>query len=80
MAARREDRDFNEISINAVSGRVQTHGSTPAPAGPFGEGRRHRIALSGFCEECGHEFALVFTQHKGDTIIEWAEPTLPIEK
>ena len=79
VAARGEDRDFNEISVNAVTGRVETHGSTPAPTGPFGEGRRHRITLSGFCEECGHEFALVFLQHKGDTIIEWAAPTVSVD-
>jgi hypothetical protein len=74
VAARREDRDVNEITVNAVTGQVRTHGESPAPAGSLeGEGRRHRIALAGHCEE-GHNFALVFTQHKGGTYVEVVTP------
>lgn len=77
VAARGGDQAFNEIYVNAETGEVSTQRSMPAPVGSsVGEGRRHRIALSGFCEECGGRFSLVLTQHKGDTIVEWAEPTL----
>jgi hypothetical protein len=69
VAARREDRDVNEITVDAVTGRVTTHGETPAPMGELREGRRHRIAVTGHCEE-GHCFAIVFTQHKGGTFVE----------
>ena len=77
VSARDEDREFNEIFVHAITGEVRTQSSVPAPVGKrVGEGRRHRIALSGSCEECGHQFALVFTQHKGDTIVEWAATML----
>ena len=70
VAARREDRDFNEITVNAVTGQVMTHGDSPAPVGDaVRQGRRHRITLLGWCEE-GHGFAIVFTQHKGTTFVE----------
>lgn len=76
IAARAEDRDFNEIFVHAVSGEVKTQTPTPAPAGKqVGHGRRHRIVLNGSCEECGEAFSLVFTQHKGGTFVEWASPT-----
>jgi acid stress-induced BolA-like protein IbaG/YrbA len=77
VAARGDDQTFDEIYVNAETSEVRTHRHVKAPVGTFvGEGRRHRIALSGFCEECGAQFSLVFTQHKGDTVIEWAEPTI----
>lgn len=41
-----------------------------------GHDGRQRIALSGSCEQCGQAFSLVFTQHKGDTFVEWAKPTV----
>lgn len=43
-----------------------------------GEGRRHRIALIGSCE-VGHEFAIVYTQHKGTTFVETVDlgPSAP---
>lgn len=53
----------------------------PLPAGttPVGEyvgvGRRHRIALLGWCETCAARFALIFTQHKGTTFVESRELT-----
>lgn len=76
IAARREDRDFNEITVNAVTGQLSTHGRDPAPIGGFvGEGRRHRIALVGTCEGCRGTFAIVFTQHKGSTYVE----VVPVE-
>lgn len=40
-----------------------------------GEGRRHRIALYGWCETCGGRFALLFTQHKGVTLTESVDLT-----
>ncbi|MER5625706.1 hypothetical protein ABT061_32175 [Streptosporangium sp. NPDC002544] len=31
---------------------------------------RQRLALTGWCEICGGEYAIVFTQHKGATYME----------
>ncbi|MFJ8910620.1 hypothetical protein [Amycolatopsis sp. NPDC102389] len=70
VAARAEDREFNEIFVDGVTGRVATHEDSSAPVGPrMGTGRRHRIAVTGHCES-GHGFAIVFTQHKGETFVE----------
>lgn len=70
IAARAEDRPPTHITVNAVSGIIQTRADAP-PVGPtVGEGRRHRIALIGECENGCHPFAIVFTQHKGDTLVE----------
>jgi hypothetical protein len=77
VSARREDGSFNEISVNAVSGQVTTHGDQAAPAGPaVGQGRRQRIAVTGYCETGRHNFAIVFTQHKGVTCAEIVTPIL----
>ncbi|APU15237.1 hypothetical protein [Actinoalloteichus fjordicus] len=74
VSARKEDQLSNEITVNAISGRVETHNKEEAPIGSaVGHGRRQRIALGGYCELCGHRFALVITQHKGSTLVEWAE-------
>jgi hypothetical protein len=78
IAARREDRDFNLVTVDAVTGRVATHEQSPVPVGEaVAAGRRHRIAVMGRCEE-GHDFAIVFTQHKGSTFLEvvpWSAAT-----
>jgi hypothetical protein len=77
VSARREDQVSNEITVNALSGQVRTHRQDPSPAREIvGRGRRQRISVAGHCEE-GHRFALVFTQHKGVTYVEWAEGDLP---
>ena len=34
------------------------------------DGRRHAIALHGWCECCGHAFVWTLTQHKGQTLTE----------
>jgi hypothetical protein len=74
VAARREDERPTSILVDAVTGYVARGSHTAVPAGPtVGEGRRHRIALLGSCEE-GHEFAIVFTQHKGNTFVEVLAP------
>lgn len=71
VAARKEDGPFDEISVNAITGQVKTHNDLAAPAGAaVGEGRRHRIAVTGSCETGGHSFAIVLTQHKGVTVVE----------
>lgn len=76
IAARREDDPFNEIKVNAVTGKIVTHDDSSAPAGEaVGEGRRQRIAIDCYCEICGGTFHLVFTQHKGVTHIEWVDAT-----
>lgn len=71
IAARTEDADFNNISVNARTGRVTTHGAPPAFGMDIGVGRRHRIVVAGTCELCGAVLELVFTQHKGQTFAEW---------
>lgn len=71
VAARREGQEFTDIHVDAVEGTVEQQGAPSAPAGPgVGEGRRHRIALTGWCEMCGGEYAIIFTQHKGATLLE----------
>ena len=75
VAARHEDQQFNEITVNAITGQIGTHGDLAAPAGPAqGTGRRQRVAVTGYCEQGGHPFALVFTQHKGATVVETITP------
>lgn len=72
IAARSEDGPFSEIGINAVGDVADVSGNVPV--GPrVGSGRRHRIALLGWCEMCAGKFALVFTQHKGVTFVESVE-------
>ena len=70
IAARQEDQDFINIEVSTVSGDI-THPSLVPVGSEVGEGRRDRIALAGWCEVCGGKFALVFTQHKGVTFVEW---------
>jgi hypothetical protein len=71
ISARYEDCEPDEISIDAITGRVQTKCPIPAPIGKqVGSGRRHRIALMGWCELCGASWALIFTQQKGTTYVE----------
>lgn len=73
VSARQEDHNPQEIHVHAVTGQI-THESVSAPTGPaVGEGRRHRIALTGWCEMCGREYAIIFTQHKGQTYVETVE-------
>lgn len=53
---------------------VATGGRGEAPTGAIkGPGRRHRVVLAGYCEDCGRPMALVFTQHKGQTLVEWSD-------
>jgi len=63
VSARKEDAEFIEIRVNAMTADVEMN----AGPGPGIEGRRYRISLMGWCEYCGHEFALVFRQVKGNT-------------
>lgn len=66
--ARTEDANGEPITVDAVTGYVGRSKRIPRGAA-VGDGRRHRIALIGTCEG-GCEFALVFTQHKGETFFE----------
>lgn len=75
VAARREDGPFNNITVHAVSGRITTHGPAPAVGSVVGQGRRHRIVLVANCETCSARPQLVFTQHKGQTFVEWIVET-----
>lgn len=70
VAARREDGPFTDITVDATTGRIDTQGAT-AIGTHVGIGRRHRIVLAGSCEICGATLELIFTQHKGQTLVEW---------
>lgn len=79
VAARHEDEEFREVYVDTTSGH---HADTPVrtPIGKtVGEGRRSRVALIFSCENCCGEHALVLTQHKGDTIVEWVVSRTPLE-
>lgn len=69
IAARSEDQIPSHIAVDATSGTIETRADPPVGSA-VGEGRRHRIALIGTCEGCPATFAIVFTQHKGDTLVE----------
>jgi len=72
-----KDGEVVHVSV-AKSGKV---GSEPAPVGSrVGVGRLHRIALHGWCEMCSRKFAIVFTQHNGQTLVEHLEidPSTPV--
>lgn len=74
VSARQEDQAADEVVVHAVTGQVDVGGRGAAPAGSIvGTGRRHRIALAGYCEDCRAPLALVFTQHKGQTLVEWSQ-------
>lgn len=81
ISARAEDHAVTEIRVNAITATI-TAGPN-AGAGPtgtrVGQGRRQRISLLGYCETCGSNWALVFTQHKGVTFVE-AQPHLTDEQ
>jgi len=76
VAARKEDGEFTNVHVDARSGEVDAMFAMVAPVGSLGEGRRHRIALTGWCDSCQREFAVIFTQHKGTTLVE----TIPINE
>lgn len=71
MAARPDGEDgmIIEIAVPA-DGDVVRGGRNIPPSRHVGTGRRHRIALIGWCESCRGEFAWLFTQHKGVTFLE----------
>jgi hypothetical protein len=72
VSARGEDEPVNEISVTTGSGAVVTHRADQAPVGAYGVGRRDRVSLIGSCEMCNGKWAVIFTQHKGTTVVETA--------
>lgn len=71
-----------EIGLSADGDVLDETGNVPAGTA-VGVGRRHRIALLGWCEICDGRFALVFTQHKGVTFAESVEmpvAELPVQR
>lgn len=82
VAARSEDGPFSEIGISSAGDVTDETGNVPVGTA-VGVGRRHRIALLGWCEICDGRFALVFTQHKGVTFAESVEmpvAELPVQR
>lgn len=69
VAARPKGEDGPVISIDVAANGVVGESAVPTSR-HVGVGRRHRIALIGWCESCDGEFALLFTQHKGVTLVE----------
>jgi hypothetical protein len=71
MAARVTGEDGPIVEVGILQNGVVTDetGHIP-PSSQVGEGRRTRIALFGWCELCNGQFALLFTQHKGVTLLE----------
>ncbi len=62
-----EDGEVTHVSVTSKG----VIGAELPPVGKrVGAGRRHRIALHGWCEMCSGKFAIVFTQHKGVTFVE----------
>jgi hypothetical protein len=64
------DDHREEITVNAWTGQVVTHGDMPGPIGSIGVGDRHRVVLGGWCETCGSDFGIVFTQWEGETVLD----------
>jgi hypothetical protein len=64
-----EDGPIAEVGLNARGAVTNRAGLVPESRS-VGRGRRHRFALIGWCESCDGRFALVFTQHKGVTLVE----------
>lgn len=56
------------VGVNPRTGEVRE--PEYAPTGSVGEGKRDRTSLVFTCEECPNAFAVIFTQHKGDTIVD----------
>jgi hypothetical protein len=70
VAARLEDEVTKHLVLNTATGALDHAESVPMGT-RVGEGRRSRVALMCSCEN-GHRFAIVFTQHKGQTFVEIA--------
>lgn len=72
IAARQhEDGDISTLEVNDHGDVKRDLGYVPAGK-IVREGRRHRIALRFECEFCATGPSwLIFTQHKGQTLVEW---------
>lgn len=79
MAARPlgEDGLIDEITIDAAGDDVSVMAAAIPVSRLVGSGRRHRIALHGWCESCDGTFAWLFTQHKGTTLVESVDMAEP---
>jgi hypothetical protein len=64
----REDSEPVYLALLA-DGRLNHVRDGEHPNGFADTGRRHEFALVGWCEMCGGNWALVFRQHKGQTLI-----------
>lgn len=65
------------ITVIGVNNRGDVTGRPGIVPGSrrVGQGRRHRFALMGWCESCDGRFSLVFTQHRGVTLVESVDLT-----
>lgn len=62
----REDGPIKFVHIDS-GGNLQDASEKSTPLPKTGLGRRHAIALAGWCEGCNTNLAIVFQQHKGQT-------------
>lgn len=67
----REDGEIKPVHVDS-GGRVSAEERVSLPIPDVG--RRHAIALKGWCELCSAEFAVEFVQHKGQTLLAFREP------
>lgn len=75
MAGRpREDGPVECVHVDA-NGNTHDSNETTTPLPPAGLGRRHAIAVAGWCEGCHTNLAIVFKQHKGQTFVTLANQT-----
>lgn len=71
MAGRaREDGPVIRSMINADGHAAHDDDSIQVPLRGGDTGRRHTISMTGWCEGCHGHFAIVFKQHKGQTIVD----------
>lgn len=69
VAARPNGEDGPIVNIGVTAGGDVSE-TIVQPSRYVGAGRRHRIALTGWCEGCYGDFTWLFTQHKGVTLVE----------
>lgn len=76
-----DDGDQADYLSVGPDGMVTLEGRETHPDAFGNVGRRHEFALVGWCELCGGNWALIFRQHKGQTLVKvMTEGVLPGER